>query len=419
MSIAIRAEDLSKRYAIAAARLRHDTLRDHIAEGVKSFFHRPYPAHSEVDTLWALRDVSFQVDTGEVVGLIGRNGAGKSTLLKVLSRITDPTLGRAQIFGRVGSLLEVGTGFDRELTGAENIYLSGAILGMRKAEIKRRFDEIVAFADVERFVETPVKRYSSGMYLRLAFAVAAHLDPEILLLDEVLAVGDAAFQKRCLGKMEEVAGRGRTVLFVSHNMAAITRFCSRCIWIDAGRVRADGNTEAIVAGYLTSGVEDSGEVCFPEDPQQAPGSEYVRLAAARIRDSAGRVTATLDARQPFTIEMEYTVLRKAVDLRIGMRILTPDGSALLSSKDLDLGDETVVRDPGRYVSRCTIPGDFLNYGQYFVTVGSDFPRIQSHFLCDRCLSFSIERTGGVGGHIDDARTEFLRMRLPWDVARVA
>jgi lipopolysaccharide transport system ATP-binding protein len=417
MDLAIRAQGLSKQYTIAPTRVRHDTLRDQLTEGVKSVFRRGHAPQASDATLWALRDVSFQVRAGEVVGFVGRNGAGKSTLLKVLSRITEPTEGRADIFGRVGSLLEVGTGFDRELTGAENIYLSGAILGMKRSEIKQKFDEIVAFADVERFVDTPVKRYSSGMYLRLAFAVAAHLDPEILLLDEVLAVGDAAFQKRCLGKMEEVAGRGRTVLFVSHNMAAITRFCTRCIWVDGGRIRGDGNTEQVVADYLTSGVEDSGEVTFP-DPRQAPGSEYVRLDAVRIRDSAERVTSVLDARRSFSIEIEYSVLRHATDLRIGLRILTPDGFALLSSKDLDVVPEGVVRAPGRYVSRCTLPGDFLNYGQYFVTVGSDFPRVQSHFLCDRCLSFSIERTGGVGGHIDDPRSEILRMKLPWESSKV-
>ena len=418
MSIAIRATGLSKHYTIARARQRHDTLRDHITEGVKSVFRRRV-AGSDVETVWALRDVSFDVKPGEMVGLVGRNGAGKSTLLKLLSRITHPTSGRAEIYGRVGSLLEVGTGFDRELTGGENIYLSGAILGMKKAEIDRKFDEIVAFAEIEKFIATPVKRYSSGMYLRLAFAVAAHLDPEVLLLDEVLAVGDAAFQKRCLGKMQEVAGGGRTILFVSHNMAAITRFCSRCIWIDGGEVRADGKTEEIVASYLASGVRNSGEMVFSDHPDQAPGSEYVRLAAIRVRDNAGRVTATIDAQQSFVLEIEYRVLRRTSGLRVGLTILAPDGSALLSSTDLDAGHDELAREPGSYVSRCTIAGDFLNYGQYFVSVGADFPMIQSHFFCDRGLGFMVERTGGIGGHIPDARSGMLRMRLPWEVARVA
>jgi lipopolysaccharide transport system ATP-binding protein len=417
MSIAIRANGLSKRYTIATNRQRHDTLRDQIAEGVKSWMRRTNGAPNRVDHIWALRNVSLEVKTGEIVGLVGRNGAGKSTLLKVLSRITEPTEGRAEIFGRVGSLLEVGTGFDRELTGRENIFLSGAILGMKKAEIERKFDEIVAFAEIDKFTETPVKRYSSGMYLRLAFAVAAHLDPEILLLDEVLAVGDAAFQKRCLGKMEEVARGGRTILFVSHNLAAITRFCSRCIWVDGGRIRADGDTEEIVAAYLASGVRDAGEVAFAEG--ERPGSEYVQLNGIRVRDSAGAVAAVVDARHQFTIEVDYSLLRPSPSLRVGITLLSSDGSALLSSTDIESQQGELARVPGQYVSRCTIPGDFLNYGQYFVSVGADFPMIQSHFFSDRTLSFQVERTGGIGAHIPDNRSGMLRMRLPWNVDKVA
>jgi lipopolysaccharide transport system ATP-binding protein len=253
-SPAIRARGLSKQYTVASVRSRHDSLREEITARVASMFRRNGNAEAtEQQSFWALNDVSFDIGQGDVVGVIGRNGAGKSTLLKLLSRITEPTKGRAEIHGRVGSLLEVGTGFDRELTGRENVYLNGAILGMRKQEIDRKFDEIVAFAEVEKFVDTPVKHYSSGMYLRLAFAVAAHLEPEILILDEVLAVGDARFQARCLGKMEEVAGRGRTVVFVSHNMAAVTRFCPRCIWLDQGGLREFGESSSVVAKYLALG----------------------------------------------------------------------------------------------------------------------------------------------------------------------
>ncbi|MBM3129903.1 MAG: ABC transporter ATP-binding protein [Chloroflexi bacterium] len=275
--IALRVENLSKLYKIGKAQRRHDTLRDALTDllpriprintnrkekekiseirairGKESISNNSW----QEDTIWALKDVSFDVKRGEVVGIIGRNGAGKSTLLKILSRITEPTKGRALIDGRVGSLLEVGTGFHPELTGRENIYLNGAILGMTRREIALKFDEIVAFAEIEKFLDTPVKRYSSGMYVRLAFAVAAHLEPEILLVDEVLAVGDAAFQKKCLGKMGDVAKEGRTVLFVSHNMHAVRNLCSRSILMESGRVEENGNTEAVITRYLKGTVED-------------------------------------------------------------------------------------------------------------------------------------------------------------------
>ncbi|MCX7841001.1 MAG: ABC transporter ATP-binding protein, partial [Anaerolineae bacterium] len=256
--IAIRVEHLSKRYYIGKVQKRHDTLRDAISDfrfRISDWLSRAVTHHSPLatrnsDTIWALRDVSFEVKRGEVIGIIGRNGAGKSTLLKILSRITEPTEGRAIINGRVGSLLEVGTGFHPELTGRENIYLNGAILGMKKAEIDRKFDEIVAFAEVEKFLDTPVKHYSSGMYVRLAFAVAAHLEPEILLVDEVLAVGDAAFQKKCLGKMGDVAREGRTVLFVSHNMAAIQQLCSKAVLLQSGVLRSWGTVRQVIEMYL-------------------------------------------------------------------------------------------------------------------------------------------------------------------------
>ncbi|HXM34448.1 MAG TPA: ABC transporter ATP-binding protein, partial [Pyrinomonadaceae bacterium] len=240
----IRADRISKRYQIGGRELGYGTLRESIVEAVRAPFERLRKRNGEANyqTIWALKDVTFDVMPGEVVGIIGRNGAGKSTILKVLSRITEPTTGRAELYGRVASLLEVGTGFHPELTGRENIFLNGAILGMRKAEIDRKFDEIVAFAELEKFLDTPVKRYSSGMYMRLAFAVASHLEPEILLIDEVLAVGDAAFQKKCLGKMGEVAKEGRTVIFVSHNMTAIRNLCQRVYWFDNGEIIETGET---------------------------------------------------------------------------------------------------------------------------------------------------------------------------------
>ena len=414
--VAVQARGVSKQYVLARSRERHDTLRDQLTSRLKNVFRRDRWSRSH-EAFWALTDVSFDVARGEVVGVIGRNGAGKSTLLKVLSRITDPTSGRVDIYGRVGSLLEVGTGFDRELTGRDNIYLSGAILGMKKREIDRKFDEIVAFAEIERFLETPVKRYSSGMYLRLAFAVAAHLEPEILVLDEVLAVGDAQFQRRCLGKMEEVAGQGRTVLFVSHNMAAVARFCDRCIWLDQGAIREEGDSEEIVSRYLATGTDGTGEVVFPDDPG-SPGSEYVRLLAVRIRSSNGHVTAAPDARESLSIEIEYRILRDSPGLRVGAKLSGAEGSVLLSTTDTDGSTDGASRMAGTYVSRCEIPGDFLNQGHYFITAAADFPMIQTHFLADRVLSLRIERVGGQSGHIPDNREGLLRLMLPWTIQPV-
>jgi lipopolysaccharide transport system ATP-binding protein len=266
----MRLDGLSKVYALGA-RERYKSLRDTISDGVTAGFRtlRHGLQRQRTDTLWALRDVTFQVQRGEVLGVIGRNGAGKSTLLKILARITEPTSGTAEIHGRVGSLLEVGTGFHPELTGRENIFLNGAILGMRRAEIRTKFDEIVAFAELDRFIDTPVKRYSSGMYMRLAFAVAAHLEPEILLVDEVLAVGDVGFQKKCLGKMEGVARAGRTVLFVSHNMGAVGSLCSRIIYLKDGQVAASGPPDDVIPKYLESERTASGsDADVPDDEQR-------------------------------------------------------------------------------------------------------------------------------------------------------
>jgi lipopolysaccharide transport system ATP-binding protein len=283
--VAIRAEKLSKRYKIGV-RKRHDTLRDQLMGGLRSLFSRNGSAPERNDTFWALKDVSLEIKQGEVAGIIGRNGAGKSTLLIILSRITEPSAGFAEIRGRVGSLLEVGTGFHGELSGRENIFLNGAVLGMKKKEIDRKFDEIVDFSGVEKFIDTPVKHYSSGMYVRLAFAVAAHLEPEILIVDEVLAVGDAGFQKKCLGKMAEVAKGGRTVLFVSHNMAAIQGFCSKCYLLSGGQLVAEGSPTSVVEQYLA-------DVSFVspvplEQRTDRQGTGKIRFRHVSILDSQGR-----------------------------------------------------------------------------------------------------------------------------------
>jgi len=418
---AIVVENLSKRYRISQGVAAYRTLRESLSNLAMWPLRRLGRLRSggdgQVQDFWALKDLNLRIDTGEVVGVIGRNGAGKSTLLKILSRITRPTTGRAILNGRVGSLLEVGTGFHPELSGRENIYLNGAILGMSRREIAAKFDQIVQFAEIEQFLDTPVKRYSSGMYVRLAFAVAAHLEPEILLVDEVLAVGDASFQRRCLGKMSQVSRQGRTILFVSHNMGAITRLCRRAIWLDRGQVRQSGDAETVVASYLRSGAEQAGEVMFHDNGQKAPGSEYIRLEAIRVRGSDGVVTATLDVRRPFTLEVQYRILRRTSNLRVGVRLMAHDGTVLLSSTDMDQ-NEDLVREPGVYVSRCTVPGELLNYGQYFVSVGCDFPMVRTHFAVDQGLAFQIEQTGGAGGHISDGRGGVLRMSLPWTVQRI-
>ena len=324
MDFAIRVENISKKYAINVVKRRNDTLRDEIACAVKALFTRNGYGLGPTQTFWALRDISFEVTPGEVVGVIGRNGAGKSTLLKILSRITAPTSGSAEIHGRVGSLLEVGTGFHTELTGRENIYLNGAILGMKKSEIDRKFDDIVAFAEVGQFIDTPIKRYSSGMHVRLAFAVAAHLDPEVLIVDEVLAVGDAAFQKKCLGKMEDVAKQGRTVAFVSHSMPAIKSLCPRGIVLDEGRLIMDSNAGDAIQFYLmnTHQTESTGHVS-PIANAGDPGIKKLQVTSfgARLAGKAG-VAPQSGADAEFIVG--YAVAQDYPLARLGVRLVISD-----------------------------------------------------------------------------------------------
>jgi lipopolysaccharide transport system ATP-binding protein len=382
--IAISVNGLSKLYQIGAKRHSYNTLRDRVTDTLASSWRRARhvlrgqstSAAVSDATIWALQDISFEVKRGEVVGLIGRNGAGKSTLLKVLSRITEPTEGYAEIHGRVGSLLEVGTGFHHELTGRENIYLNGSILGMKKGEIDRKFDEIVAFAEVERFIDTPVKHYSSGMYLRLAFAVAAHLEPEILLVDEVLAVGDARFQRKCLNKMQDVGQHGRTILFVSHNMPAITRLCERAILLDEGRVLEDGPAYQVVKTYLNAGLGTSAAREWA-DLTRAPGDDVVRLRAVRVRTEEGTITDAVDIRRPVGIDLEYEVLTSGHVLVPGYRVYNDEGVHLFTTLDTDPAWRQRPRPPGHYVSTAWVPGNFLAEGMCLVgtLVNSFNPRI--------------------------------------------
>ncbi|HEX8272970.1 MAG TPA: polysaccharide ABC transporter ATP-binding protein [Longimicrobiaceae bacterium] len=363
--IAVRVEGLGKRFRIARAR-RPTMLREALVEGFRAAGGRLAGRGGEPasETFWALRDVSFEVPRGEAVGIIGGNGAGKSTLLKILSRITEPTVGDAWIHGRVGSLLEVGTGFHAELTGRENTYLNGAILGMRRAEIDRKFDEIVAFAGVERFIDTPVKHYSSGMYLRLAFAVAAHLEPEILVVDEVLAVGDASFQKKCLGRMEDVAREGRTVLFVSHNMDAVQRLCRRCILLEGGGVAAAGPAGEVVARYLARDVGRQGAGAWIDLAAAGrTGSGEVRFLAAR---HLGTGRAAGGAAYPggplrFDLELHSDADREVGSLSVSLR--TQGGTTLIDADILAKG-ETVALRTGRNRVSIQLEDLPLNPGVY-------------------------------------------------------
>jgi len=413
----IESEGLSKLYRLGSGAHTYGRLTESMSNAFKApfrmLFRRGEEAPIEQD-LWAVKDVSFEVEDGQAVGIIGRNGAGKTTLLKLLSRITDPTEGRAILRGTVGSLLEVGTGFHPELTGKENVYLNGAILGMSRADINKRFDQIVEFAEVERFLDTPVKRYSSGMQVRLAFAVAAHLEPEILIVDEVLAVGDAAFQRKCLGKMGDVTKEGRTVLFVSHNMSVVSRLCDRGIWMEAGQVAMQGPMEDVVREYL--GSSGSGSAQYESgDLDSAPGNEVVRLRRVRILDHEGRGVSSVDARRPALVEIEYVVLQRR-PFRIALKLVTAEGAILLSSKDDDdearLGQD---RGPGVYISRCEIPANLLKRGMYFVTVSSSIPRVMVNFVVDNAVSFSVDVAEVI---LEDNRPGLISPLLPWEIEKV-
>ncbi|MEM7260792.1 MAG: ABC transporter ATP-binding protein [Planctomycetota bacterium] len=367
-------------------------------------------------TMWALDDVSFDIQAGEVVGLIGRNGAGKSTLLKVLSKLTPPTRGEAEIRGRMGSLLEVGTGFHSELTGRENIFLAGSILGMRRHEILRRFDEIVDFAEVGTFIDTPAKHYSSGMYMRLAFSVAAHLDTEVLLVDEVLAVGDTSFQKRCLNKMEEAGRHGRTVIFVSHSMPTITRLCSRAILLDGGRVQADGPSATVVGGYLQS---DHGSTAHRSwsDRASQPGNETVRLLSARVIDEDGATSESVDIRRPVGIEMTYEVLKAGRVLTPNMHVHNDQGDHVFGASDTSHEARRVPRETGRYVSVAWIPGNLLTEGVHIVSPAiSTMDPVEVHLYERDAVAFTVidsvdgdSARGDYGGWIPGA----VRPLLDW------
>jgi homopolymeric O-antigen transport system ATP-binding protein len=364
MSTAIKAEGLSKEYRIGQYKAAYGTLRDSLSAGVSRL--RSGHLYEEPETIWALRDVSFEAQEGEVLGIIGPNGAGKSTLLKILSRITTPTKGRAEIRGRVGSLLEVGTGFHPELTGRENIYLNGSILGMKRQEINRNFDTIVEFSGVEKFIDTPVKRYSSGMYVRLAFSVAAHFEPEVMIVDEVLSVGDADFQRRSLGRMESIGNSGRTILFVSHNLQGILQLCDRAILLQHGEVAMDGPPSDVVALYEQQAIGSTSEVVW-KDPSTKPGNDLVQLESVRIVDEDGATVTVADVRRPVGIEIGFRVLRSGRPVVPKIKLFDQHGAIAFNAIDVN----TRWHEPtptGEYVSTAWIPPNLLNEGRMLVDV---------------------------------------------------
>ena len=371
--IAIRVDGLSKRYRLGRRMQTYKTLRDTLSKTISAPFRKLRSAFSHqngqpINSIWALKDLSFEINHGEVLGIIGRNGAGKSTLLKILSRITEPTEGYADVHGSVSSLLEVGIGFHNELSGRENIYLNGAILGMKRNQIARNFDEIVAFAEIEKFIDTPVKHYSSGMYLRLAFSVAAHLQSEILIVDEVLAVGDAQFQKKCLGKMNEISKGGRTILFVSHNLAAVQSLCSRAVWVQDGHAVEDGQPSLVVADYLKTATTFVGERIW-DNPLVAPGGEMVRLHSIRLTPEGEITVELMNTSTPLVIEVQYWNFRPDTKLNLGMSVYNQEEICVFSSNSA--GEQMWHDRPfpaGLFRTRCHIPGNMLNDGAYRVSL---------------------------------------------------
>lgn len=420
--IAVQVENLSKRYRIG----QRENINGSRGSAVASLVTLPIrnfrrlrrlskfdenARHTE-DTLWALKDISFEVKEGEALGIIGPNGAGKSTLLKILTRITEPTEGHATISGRVGSLLEVGTGFHPELTGRENVYLNGSVLGMRRKEIERKFDDIVDFSGVEKFIDTPVKRYSTGMKVRLAFSVAAHVEPEVLLVDEVLAVGDAAFQRRCLGRMSDETKRGRTVLFVSHNMGAILSLCSRAVWIEDGQLKQDGPPHDVIRSYLMSAAE--GQATWNHS-STTPHNSEVTFKSARLLTMENEPTAIVDYGSEFLVEVGYEIVRPMEDVIITIQVMDMLGNLIFESWDTDTIDWSFgAREPGDYMSTCKIPAGLLRPGQYELSIVAFVTRSRIIEKCERVLTFDVSE---LGFNLNAGRRGLIAPVLEWKVAQ--
>ncbi len=401
---AIRVENLGKRYRLGQTVDLSRTYRHVLAALPRSLARiakramLDSGASKEADDIfWALRDINFEVERGTVMGIIGRNGAGKSTLLKILTRITEPSEGHAELHGRVGSLLEVGTGFNPELTGRENVYLNGVILGMRKAEIDRKFDKIVAFSGVEHFLDTPVKRYSSGMRVRLAFAVAAHLDPEILLIDEVLAVGDIEFQDKCLGKMEDVTREGRTVLFVSHNMGAISKLCGKCMLLENGRISKIGATNDVIDAYVSQNFERKGELFCEDRPEQ--DAQILHMAA---RNAEGGISGILDPLEPITVDIDFVVRKSRRQMHIAFMIAAQDGTRLSESATHMSPGMPQTWPVGRHAIRVVFP-PVLNSGRYLIRSG--IAQLPNHVIDGHYDGLLVELAEHKAASAEDATTQ--------------
>jgi lipopolysaccharide transport system ATP-binding protein len=404
----IRVSGLGKEYIIGGRQKGYETFRELLTSSLVAPFMRWRKLVGDVaedERFWALKEVNFEVQRGDVLGIIGRNGAGKSTLLKILSRITDPTEGEVLIRGRIASLLEVGTGFHAELTGRENIFLNGAILGMSRLEIKQKFDQIVSFAEVEKFLDTPVKRYSSGMYVRLAFAIAAHLEPDILIVDEVLAVGDAEFQNKCLNKMDDVRGNGRTVVIVSHNIPMISELCRTAIWIDKGRIVKQGDFREITSDYLAR----KKDVFSYWQPESVEFSEF-SYEQVSIQAPCGSTPDSIPASQSFKIEFVFVVRSSELRGRIALLIRNGQGTSILSSANTDgLAYINRVWLKGKYTESCMIPGHLLMPGIYYLTISQ--PCVDGNFIHEDVCSFKIDTSDSLA--TKDGRMGVIAPLLEW------
>ncbi len=391
----IRVQNLAKEYTIGASKSAPASLREIFSGVVRSpFKYLRRNGRAANEKFWALKGINFEIEPGDTLGIVGSNGAGKSTLLKVLSRITEPTLGRAELYGRLGSLLEVGTGFHPELTGRENIYLNGSILGIGRKEIERKFDQIVAFSEVEKFIDTQVKFYSSGMYVRLAFAVAAHLEPDILVVDEVLAVGDVAFQRKCFGKMGDVSQRGRTVVFVSHNMQAIRSLCKKAIWLDEGQLRAMGDSDAIVEAYLQANASHEAVMAVDEVIASLPPDPNFQLRHVSLVQDALPTNLVLSSK-PLDVVIHFSVLKKTPGLHVYVELLDAEDTVILQSINNGDEPEPPVVEAGDYACRVTFPAEFLAPRNYEVVVRAGIANSRSCLPVPVRLPFDVQASGRV------------------------